>query len=223
MYPNILVTGISGSGKSFLADRIAEKFNVKKISKSNVMETAAKDLFPGIQKDDIKYLGKEDLEQIHTMTEASIFDELSQPVPHVIDDHLAVLVDGIFWKHAPANYLDSHNIGIIIVLEPGMDFITQSFDRDTLLQIRHRPTVMGFAENEREHTKNVLQEWSVKRNLRIIEVPENSSVNLSGVDLKRSRIVCIIVSKDPDERVKQALNIAGWFIDQWEAHNHGVR
>lgn len=147
---NVLFAGVSGIGKTKLAEEICSILEFYHIKVSNIIQEFSFKKFGISNVDEIKTLSKRQLEEIHKDAKMHI-QKLIKTQPNVImDDHLFVRYDKKSVKAPPNSYFKDFKIAIIVLLKDSSSNILKRKINDkkrnreiiSIKQIQHEQVFM---------------------------------------------------------------------------------
>ena len=149
----ILITGISGVGKTTFAKRISEEFKLNHISIGDVVLDIARELYYVEHRDDVKNLERNKLEKVHSSVVEEVLNRITDSKNRtLIEDNLFVYRDSNELVQPPKGYLDRYNISHVVLL----------LDKPSRIIKRRNEDISRFRLLESYKTIKVIQKKSIK-------------------------------------------------------------
>jgi len=112
----ILITGVSGIGKSTLTEKLCKELNFFNLKVSRINFKIANRKFFISTVDDIKSLTKTQLDEVHMRAKSQIKNIMQENQNVIIDDHLFVKYEKNKLKLPPKDYFNFFEITLVILL-----------------------------------------------------------------------------------------------------------
>ena len=173
-----MISGPTASGKSTLVNKLANKFHLPVIRKSQLLEQAASIILrTPVHPDFIKNFSVTQIQSIYDEANKYLQARLKNPVIHLIDDHLCVLVEqATIWKRAPIDYISTHQVGWGFVLNPTQTQIFRNYNSDETKGSRQRNKFdINFFTEEIAILFDILKDWEKKGIIYLIDIKNISN------------------------------------------------
>lgn len=150
MGESILITGISGIGKSTVAKNLSINLNIPHICVGKLLEKLAKERYGLDSRDEIKNIPLDKILLLHGEGKKQILKLIKLNRFVVLDDHLAPLSQGGKKIKLLDDYITTYSIKAVFFLTSPSNLIRERINNDKIKRKRHKFSKKKIVNNSKE-------------------------------------------------------------------------